>query len=99
MRNALVVNVAGVRLSGWDALLDATRRILAGPLRDQFARDEVGDVFFLRPDVAIVHKRAWATTVDGEPIEVAHSMIAMYALVKEDELWWVAARQNTLVAS
>lgn len=98
-QNASAVNVAGVRLSGRDALLDANRRGLAGPLRDQFARYEVGDVVFLRPDMAIVHKRAWATTVDGEPIEVAHSMIALYVLVKEDELWWVAARQNTLVAS
>ncbi len=41
-RNALVVNVTGVRLSGWDALLDATRRVLAGPLRDQYARYGVG---------------------------------------------------------
>lgn len=97
-RNALVVNVAGVRLSGWDALLDANRGRLAWPLRDQFARYEVG-VVFLRPDVAIVHKRTWATTADGEPIEVAHSMIAMYVLVEEDELWWVAARHNTMVAS
>lgn len=98
-RNALVVNVAGVRLSGWDALLDATLRSLAGPLRDQFARYEVGDVVFPRPDVAIAHTRAWATTADGEPMDVAHSMITMYVLVKEDELWWVAVRQNTMVAS
>lgn len=97
-QNASVVNVAGVRLSGWDALLDATRTVLAGPLRDQYARYGVG-VVFLRPDVAIAHKRAWATTADGEPLDVGHSMIAMYVLVKEDDRWWVAARQNTMVAS
>lgn len=98
-RNASVVNVASVLLSGRDALFDATRRSLVEPLHDQFARDEVGDVFFLRPDVAIVHERAWATAADGEPKEVAHSMIAMCVLVKEGELWWVAARKNTMVES
>ena len=98
-QNASVVNVAGMQVSGRDALLDANHRGLAGPLRDQYARYEVSDVVFLRPDVAIAHKHAWATTADGEPIDVAHSMIALYVLVKEDERWWVAARQNTMVAS
>ena len=98
-QNASVVNVAGVQVSGRDALLDANRMGLAGPLRDQYARYKVSDVVFLRPDVAIAHKHAWATTADGEPIDVAHSMIAVYVLVKEDERWWVAARQNTMVAS
>ena len=98
-QNASVVNVAGVQVSGRDALLEANRRGLAGPLRDQYARYKVSDVVFLRPDVAIAHKHAWATTADGEPIDVAHSMIAVYVLVKEDERWWVAARQNTMVAS
>jgi uncharacterized protein (TIGR02246 family) len=98
-QNASVVNVAGMQVSGRDALFDANRRGLAGRLRAQYARYKVSDVVFLRPDVAIAHKHAWATTADGEPIDVAHSMIALYVLVKEDERWWVAARQNTMVAS
>lgn len=93
------VNVAGTLLSGRDALLDANRRGLSGPLRDRYARYEVSDVVFLRPDVAIAHKRAWATTADGEPIDIDHSMIALYVLVKEGARWWVVARQNTLVTS
>jgi hypothetical protein len=35
----------------------------------------------------------------GEPIDVGHSMVALYVLVKEDGRWWVAARQNTPVAT
>lgn len=97
--NATAVSVAGTLLSGRDALLDANRRGLSGPLRDQYARYELDDVVFVRPDVTIAHKRAWAITADGEPIDVAHSMIALYVLVKEDGRWWVAARQNTMVAS
>jgi uncharacterized protein (TIGR02246 family) len=55
-------------------------------------------VKFLRPDVAVAHKRATATTQDGEPLDVGHAMIALYVLVREDGRWWVAARQNTLVS-
>jgi uncharacterized protein (TIGR02246 family) len=96
-QNASAVNVAGVQFSGWDALLDANRSGLAGPLRDEHARYRVSDVVFLRPDVAIAHKHAWATTPDGELIDAGHAMIALYVLVEEDGRWWVAARQNTLV--
>lgn len=96
--NATAVSVAGKLVSGRDALLDANRKGLAGPLREQYARYEVGGVVFLRPDVAVAHKRARATTAEGDPVDVAHSMIALYVLVKEGARWWVAARQNTMVA-
>ncbi|MPY95999.1 MAG: SgcJ/EcaC family oxidoreductase [Acidimicrobiia bacterium] len=95
--NASGVSVAGVQVSGYDALLEAHRAGLAGALRDQFARYELADLVFVRPDVAIAHKRAWATTSDGDPIDVDHAMVALYVLVKEAGRWWVVARQNTLV--
>lgn len=95
--NASSVNVVGVQLTGRDALLEANRTGLAGFLSDQFARYELADVTFLRPDVAVAHKHAWATTPDGEPLDVGHAMNALYVLVKENHRWWIAARQNTLV--
>ncbi|MEV6323441.1 SgcJ/EcaC family oxidoreductase [Nocardia sp. NPDC051787] len=95
--NAAVVNAAGTLITGFDALLDANRRGLAGFLKDQYARYEVADITFLRPDVAIAHKRAWATTADGEPLDNDHAMIALYVLVKQGNRWYTAARQNTLV--
>ena len=96
-QNATAVSVAGVHLSGRAALIDAHRSLLAGALRDQYARYAVSDVVFLRPDVAVAHKVAWATDADGELLDVGHAMIALYVLVNEDGRWWVAARQNTLV--
>ena len=93
------VNVGGTLLAGREAMLEASRTGLAGPLRDQYARYELGEITFLGPDVAIAHKRAMATTAAGEPLEVGHSMIALYAFVRDDGRWRVAARQNTLVAS
>jgi uncharacterized protein (TIGR02246 family) len=93
------VDVRGRLLAGRAAMLEAARAGLAGPLRDQFARYELGDVTFLGPDVALAHKRATATAVDGTPQDVGHAMIALYVFVREDGAWRVAARQNTLVAA
>ncbi|MGQ4597827.1 SgcJ/EcaC family oxidoreductase [Nocardia sp. R6R-6] len=95
--NAAVVNAAGMLIAGFDSLLDANRRGLAGFLKDQYARYEVADITFLRPDVAIAHKRAWATTADGALLDSDHAMIALYVLVKQGNRWYTAARQNTLV--
>jgi uncharacterized protein (TIGR02246 family) len=95
-RNASAVDVAGRLVSGRDALLDANRD---GRLADQHARYEVADVVFPRPDVAIAHKRARATDSEGEAIDVGHAMIALYVLVRQDDRWWVVARQDTIVAS
>lgn len=97
--NSTVVNAMGIQLTGREALLDANRHGLAGFLRDEHVRYDVTDITFLRPDVAIAHKTAQATTADGELIDAQPSMIALYVLVKENGRWWTAARQNTLVPS
>lgn len=95
--NAAVVNAVGALLTGRDALLEANRQGLAGFLKDQYVRYDVVDITFLRPDIAIAHKVARATTATGELIDIDHAMIALYVLVKENGRWWTAARQNTLV--
>ncbi len=95
--DATAVNVGGTLIAGRDALLDAHRAGFAGPLGDQYARYELGEITFLRPDVAVAHKRARATDADGNPIDLDHTMIALYVFVREVGRWRVAARQNTLV--
>ncbi|MGW5920284.1 SgcJ/EcaC family oxidoreductase [Nocardia fluminea] len=97
--NAVVGNAVGKLISGHDALLAANRQGLAGFLKDEYVRYDVVDVTFLRPDVAIAHKTARATTADGTLIDTEPAMVALYVLVKEDGQWWTAARQNTLVPS
>jgi uncharacterized protein (TIGR02246 family) len=94
--DAAAVNVAGVLIAGREALLDAHRAGYARPLRDQYARYDLGEVTFLRPDVAIAHKRARAVSPDGDPIELDHTMIALYVFVRNRGRWQIAARQNTL---
>ncbi len=95
--DASVVTATGKRIVGLDALREAAERGMAGVLQRQYVRYDVTDVRFLRPDVALAYKDATATTADGAPLELDHSMIALYVLVKEDGRWLVAARQNTLV--
>ena len=86
-------------LSGFQEMLENARAGLAGPLRDQYARYELADVVFLRPDVAVAHKLARAVDAEGEPIDIDHTMIALYVLVREGGRWWFAARQNTMIRS
>jgi uncharacterized protein (TIGR02246 family) len=95
--NATAVGVTGAQLDGRAAVLAASRALFAGPLRDQWARYELADVVFVRPDVALAHQHATAVDADGRPIGVGHAMTALYVLVREDGRWWVAARQNTLI--
>lgn len=49
-------------------------------------------------DAAIVHAHARAVSEDGEPIDLDHSMIALYVLARSGARWEIVARQNTLVA-
>ncbi|WP_460394471.1 SgcJ/EcaC family oxidoreductase [Actinophytocola sediminis] len=64
----------------------------------QFARYEVTEVRFLRPDVALGHVTVTAATESGEPLRIDHSMRSLFVLTKEDGRWVVAARQDTIVA-
>lgn len=99
--DAVAVGVNGQANVG-RAALDAAHVVAVGPggfLRDQYARYEVVDVRFVRPDVALVRKHARAITAEGEPLDLDHSMSVLYVLTKEEGRWWIAARQNTLVAT
>ena len=95
--DAQVVNATGTVLRGREAILEAARTGLAGAyLRDATAHYRVSDIELLAPDVAVLHKEAWATEAvadAGEPAE----MNALYVMVRRDGRWWVLRRQNTLV--
>jgi hypothetical protein len=44
----------------------------------------------------VAQKRARAVDADGAPLELDHTMIALYVFVRDGGRWRVAARQNTL---
>jgi uncharacterized protein (TIGR02246 family) len=89
--DASTVSAAGALVTGRAALLAAHR---AGD--GQRARYELGEITFPRPDVALAHKRARAVGADGTPLDLDHTMIALYVFVRDDGRWRVAARQDTL---
>jgi uncharacterized protein (TIGR02246 family) len=95
--DASVVTAMGKRIVGLDALREAAEQGMAGALQREYVRYDLTDIRFLRPDVALAYKQATATDEHGEPVELDHSMIALYVVVKEHGRWLVAARQNTLV--
>ncbi|MFI5719441.1 SgcJ/EcaC family oxidoreductase [Nocardia sp. NPDC051750] len=95
--NAVAGNAVGTVITGRNALLEASRRGLAGFLKDEYVRYAVTDIVFLRADVAIAHKTARATTGRGDLIDRDPAMVALYVLVRENGRWWVAARHNTPV--
>ena len=45
--------MTGALLAGRSTVLEASRTLFAGPLRDQRARYELAEVLFVRPDVAL----------------------------------------------
>ena len=96
-QNGSVVTAMGTQIDGREAMLESARAGLAGPLHDERARYELTDVLFVRPDVAVAHKHAWATDETGEPKKVDHEMSALYVLVRENGRWWIVSRQNTIV--
>lgn len=95
--DATIVNAVGQQLDGREAIMAASIAGLAGSLVDERARYRVTDVTFVRPDVAVAHKRAWAIDGDGNDLDVGHAMNALYVLTKDEGRWWIRARQNTLV--
>ena len=91
------VGVTGAEAVGRAGVLEAGRTMLAGPLADQYATYEPGEIEFLTQDIAILHVYARATTATVEPIDADHAMIALYVLVHDSGRWLIVARQNTLV--
>ena len=93
------VAVTGVEIEGRAGTLAAAQRGFAGPLADQYAVYDPGTVEFLGDDVAILHVYATAADEHGDPVDVGHSMVALYVFAREDGRWQIVARQNTMVAA
>lgn len=96
-QNATFVNVIGERLSGWKQINEAHKVILAGALRNAYASYTIESLVFVHPDVAIAHMRQYPTSSEGEMIVDGQGSIAIYVMVKERDIWRVAAGQNTFV--
>ena len=96
--DAWSVGVAGEVLHGHQEILETSRRLFAGALKEQYARYVVDELRHLSPQVAIARTMAYAIDADGNDLDVGHAMVALYVLIGgEEQGWRVIARQNTIV--
>lgn len=93
-----IVNIAGRRVLGRDALRAAMEGALAGSLARVLTRTDVEDVRFLRPDVALVscvkHVDDRREDPDGDELPAAGSLT--YVVVRDPAgAWRIASAQTT----
>jgi uncharacterized protein (TIGR02246 family) len=93
---AVVVNIAGRRVLGRDALGEAMRAALASPLKDVVTTAEVHDVRPLAPDVALVSCTKRVEDARPEPAADLPTVGALtYVVVHSGGRWRVASAQTT----
>ncbi|MEJ3654772.1 SgcJ/EcaC family oxidoreductase [Actinomycetes bacterium KLBMP 9759] len=93
--DAIIVNIAGRRVLGKDAIRDAMTKALATPLAKVQTTAEIVDVRPVTPDVAIVsctkHVSDQRDDAGGLPTRASLS----YVMVHESDGWRIAAAQTT----
>lgn len=97
--DTVVVNFAGRRVAGKEALREAMTAALASPLAKVTTTAEVQDVRFVRPDVAMVSATKYVTD-DREQADTFASTGSMTYVVAKDvnEGWRIALAQTTPIA-
>lgn len=103
--DAIIVNIAGRRVLGTEAISQAMSQALATPLAKVVTRSEIDDVRFVRPDVAIVsstkevHDERDPSSEGGDGGSLASAGRLTYVMVKNDDAWRIALAQTTPIAS
>jgi len=100
--DARSVIATGRRGVGRDAIRQAHVAAFASGTIPGTPRFALLDLVFVRPDVAIATTGAYpaAPGEPGEPIDLdAPPTVVTWTLVRQDDGWWVAARQFTRVAA
>ncbi|MDX6276628.1 MAG: hypothetical protein QOJ72_756, partial [Nocardioidaceae bacterium] len=98
-RDAIVVNLAGRRVFGRDALADAMTAALESPLSDVTTSEEVVDVRFPTPDVALVSctKTVHDGRADADLASLPSAGALTYTMVRIGDEWLISHAQTTPV--
>ncbi len=94
---AVIVNVAGLRLTGRDEIYVFMEKAANSFLSAVSIRNEVTNIIFLRPDVAVVNGIQHIFTENGKHQEETAAGSLTFVVVKEQGKWLMAAGQNTLI--
>ena len=96
-RDVVIVNIAGRRVLGRDALRDAMTAALRSPLAKVLTRLDVEDIRLVGPDVALVScVKHVSDERDGGPALPATGSLTFTA-VREPDGWKIALAQTTPV--
>lgn len=91
----VIVNFGGRRVLGRENLRAAMEAALASPLAEVTTTNEVHDIRFVRPDVAIVSCTKHVSDQRETSEKFATSGSLTYVLVNDDGAWRVALAQTT----
>jgi uncharacterized protein (TIGR02246 family) len=99
MPEAIIVNFGGQRVRGRDALRRRMTAALATPLADVITTAEVHDIWFIRPDVAIVSCTKHVSDERGTLASATNRGSLTYVVVDNGGEWRIALAQTTPIAA
>lgn len=95
--DAVIVNVAGIRFDGKAAFYAFIKKAMAGDLSNLLIKNEIIDIRFIRPDVAVVSAIQVAASKEGAVLKEHGQGMITSVLVKEAEEWLIVVAQNTMM--
>ena len=95
--DAVWVTAHGKRLLGRDEIAAFTATVLPGSMASSRSSYEVVHVEAIRPDVAAVAVRQWATTPDDVPLDEPEGRPTYIVATDAAGAWKIVAGQNTVV--
>ena len=100
-KDALFVNIAGMRMPGRDGIIDGHRWALAGPLKGSTVTVEDLAVIPVRDDLAILHATSVRTPRPDAPAGglPPGRTVLVFTLVRAEGGWLAAAAANTPIAA
>jgi uncharacterized protein (TIGR02246 family) len=101
-KDALFVNIAGMRMAGRDGIIDGHRWALAGPLKGSTVTVEDLVVIPVRDDLAILHATSVRAPRPGAVQAGAlppGRTVLVFTLVRAEDGWLAAAATNTPIAA
>lgn len=95
--DAIIVNIAGRRVLGRDAIHTAVKKALETPLAKVITKSEIDDVRFVSKGVAIVvcTKHVFDEREDALGASLPSKGSLTYVIVKEPDAWRIASAQTT----
>jgi uncharacterized protein (TIGR02246 family) len=91
-----IVNIAGRRVIGRQAFYEIMKKAVATPLAEVITRNEVVNISFIRPDVAVVSCIKSIVEKGNFRLEGNEASLT-FTMTKEQGKWLIATAQSTFI--